>query len=132
MLAASLRWFSRFGLMAGALCASTVACSSADTTPGGSGSTGDAPYDYVPPGKADDYRSTTGQEYALLAIDSVTLSDADQQLSGAERAAAAEELVKLKFKALSFFIYEYMASKEHEDSNYGYGGFRSPVGPFHR
>ncbi len=126
MLAASVRWLSRFGLVSGALFASMVACSSADTTPAG-GTPGDAPYDYVPPGKADDYRSTTGQEYALLAIDSVTLSDADQLLTGAERLAAAEELVKLKFKALSFFIYEYMASKEHEDSNYGYGGFRTTV-----
>lgn len=104
----------------------SVGCSGADA-PEGSGAAGDAPYDFVPPGKADDYRSTTGREYALIALDAITLPDADLSLTGDERLRRAEELVKLRFKAISFFVYAYLASKSHDDANYAYGGFRTTV-----
>ena len=84
-------------------------------------------FEYVPDGKAEDYRSTTGLEYSLTAKDSVTLADADLALTGDERLRRAEELIGLRFKALSFFVYAYLADKEHEDPNYGYGGFRTTV-----
>ncbi|MEZ4220070.1 MAG: hypothetical protein R3B13_04005 [Polyangiaceae bacterium] len=105
----------------------TLAACSSDSAAPGSGGSGDAPFEYVPPGKADDYRSTQGSEYSLLALDSVTLEGADLALTGAERQARAEELVQLRFKALSFFIYAYVGAKSHEDSNYDYGGFRTTI-----
>lgn len=87
----------------------------------------DVLYEYVPAGKADDYRSTRGQEYSLLAIDSVTLSDADMALDPDARQARAEELVQLKFKAISYFLYAYLAQKSAKDSNFEYGGFHTTV-----
>jgi hypothetical protein len=103
-----------------------IGCS-ADAGSPGSGSGDDTVFEYVPDGKADDYRSTTGLEYALSAADSIKLADADLALTGDERQRRAEELVGLRFKALSFFLFEYLADKEHEDPNYGYGGFRTTI-----
>ena len=103
-----------------------VGCSSAEGTPSSS-SPGDEPFDYVPPGKADDYRSTTGLEYSLTAADTITLPAADMALTGQERLDRARELVKLRFKALSFFVYQYLAQKSRDDKNYGYGGFRTTI-----
>src|SRR5262245_6084135 len=116
-------WF-RFGQVSlAATLALAAGCSSESSSP--SESTGDSPYEYVPEGKADDYRSTTGLEYSLIAKDSVTFAEADLALSGGERDERAKELVGLRFKALSFFIYEYLASKEEEDPNHDYGCVRT-------
>lgn len=110
---------------AAALVVGAIPACSADTA--GPGGPADEVYEYVPEGKADDYRSTTGLEYSLTAKDSVSLTDADLALTGDERTERAEELVQLRFKALSFFVFAYLADKEHEDPNYGYGGFRTTV-----
>ncbi len=113
-------------LFASGLALGAGACSASDDPAPGSAA-GDSPFQYVPPGKADDYRSTKGSEYSLIALDSITLSTDDMALTGAERQARAEELVQLRFKALSFFIYAYLGAKSRSDSNYGYGGFRTTV-----
>ena len=84
-------------------------------------------FEVVPEGKADDYRSTTGREYALLGFDTVVFDEADLALEGDARTARAEELVTLRFKALSFFLYAYLAQKSRDDKNFGYGGFRTTV-----
>ncbi len=113
-------------LFASGLALGAGACSASDDPAPGSAA-GDSPFQYVPPGKADDYRSTKGSEYSLIALDSITLSTDDMALTGAERQARAEEMVQLRFKALSFFIYAYLGAKSRSDSNYGYGGFRTTV-----
>lgn len=118
--------FASYVFAAATLGLGVPACSSSDAAEPG-GAAGDSPYEYVPPGKADDYRSTQGSEYALIALDSVTLPSADLALTGPERQARAEELVQLRFKALSFFIYAYVGAKSRDDSNYEYGGFRTTI-----
>ena len=84
-------------------------------------------YEFVSDGKLDDYRSTTGQEYILTAIDTVTLDEADLELEGEARIARATELVELRFRALSYFLYAYLASKSSHDDNADYGGFRTTI-----
>ena len=84
-------------------------------------------YEYVPPGKADNYRSTTGLEFVLLAFDQIVLPSMYMNLTGVEREAKARELVALRFKALSYFIYAYVASKSSHDENADYGGFRASI-----
>lgn len=116
-----MRWISAVFLAA----ACVAACSAESGGPGAPGD--DTVWEYVPEGKADDYRSTTGLEYSLTAKDSVTLEGTDLELTGEARLRRAEELVALRFKALSFFVFAYLADKEHEDPNYGYGGFRTTV-----
>ncbi|MBI3204553.1 MAG: hypothetical protein HYZ29_23660 [Myxococcales bacterium] len=118
--------FIKLGLISCSLGLVAVAGCAAESDPAPPGSD-DEVYEYVPEGKADDYRSTTGLEYSLTAKDSVTLLDADLALTGDERLRRAEELIGLRFKALSFFVFAYLADKEHEDPNYGYGGFRTTV-----
>ena len=116
----------KLGLVSCSLALAAAAGCAADSDPAAPGSD-DEVFEYVPDGKADDYRSTTGLEYSLTAKDSVTLADADLALTGDERLRRAEELIGLRFKALSFFVFAYLADKEHEDPNYGYGGFRTTV-----
>ncbi len=88
---------------------------------------GDEPLEYVPEGKADDYRSTQGKEYALVAKDSVVLGEEELTLEGEARLARAKELVELRFKAISYFAYEYLAGKGRSDANFTYGNFRTTV-----
>jgi hypothetical protein len=98
-----------------------------DAASGEDGLLDDEPLIYVPEGKADDYRSTTGQEYALVALDTITLTGSDLALTGDARTARAEELMALRFKAISFFAYEYLAGKSSHDANFNYGNFRTTV-----
>lgn len=87
----------------------------------------EAPLEYVPEGKADDYRSTTGKEYALLARDTIVLEGDELLLEGEARTARVQELVELRFKAISFFAYEYLAGKSRSDANFTYGNFRTTI-----
>jgi len=124
-------WYSapaiRLGLVFVAASALLAGCSADSGAGAGSNGADDAVFEYVPEGKADDYRSTTGLEYSLTAVDSVTLAEGDLALVGEARLRRAEELVALRFKALSFFLYAYLADKEHDDPNHDYGGFRTTV-----
>ncbi|MDX9720631.1 MAG: hypothetical protein RBU37_07780 [Myxococcota bacterium] len=87
----------------------------------------DQPLVAVPDGKADDYRSTTGKEYSLMAVDVVRLSVADAALTGAERDARVEELIGMRNKAIAFFVYAYLAGKSSHDSNAEYGDFKTTI-----
>ena len=85
-------------------------------------------YEYVPQGKADNYRSTEGREYLLTGTDTIDLSaEEDAQLTGEEREERVQELVEYKFKALSYFLYAYLADKSSHDENADYGGFRTTI-----
>ena len=88
---------------------------------------GDEPLIYVPEGKADDYRSTKGKEYAMVALDTVVLTGSDLELEGAARNERARELIELRFKAVSYFAYEYLAGKSRDAENFEYGNFRTTV-----
>lgn len=103
----------------------SLACGEDSQPPADGGA--DAIFDYVSPGKADDYRSTMGREYLLVGTDTVSLSGADADLEGDELDARVRELVEAKFKAQSFFVYAYLASKSSHDDNYAYGGFRTTI-----
>ena len=120
-----MSWTIAMALALGAL----SACSDdgGASTEGAANTDDDAPYEYVAPGKADDYRSSTGREYALVGLDTVRLSMADAELVGEERDARVKELVELRFKALSYFLYAYLAQKSRDDDNFEYGNFRTTI-----
>lgn len=84
-------------------------------------------FELISEGKLDDYRSTTGQEYVLTALDSVAFEAEDMDLEGEARMERAQELVSLRFRALSYFLYAYLASKSSHDDNADYGGFRTTI-----
>lgn len=88
---------------------------------------GEGVYEYVPAGKLDNYRSTSGREYRFVGLDTITLTGEDAELEGEGRSERVDELVDLKFKAISYFMYAYLADKSSDDDNYGYGGFRTTV-----
>lgn len=122
----SLRAPSLLLLLSVLLVLSPVGCAE-DADPQGEDALDDEPLVYVPEGKADDYRSTTGREYALVALDTVRLSGDDLSLTGDARTARAEALMALRFKAISFFAYEYLAGKSRTDANFAYGNFRTTI-----
>lgn len=119
-----MRWTKLVSVLA--IVAMAAACGQT-MDDGGTSSDGNEVYEYVPPGKMDNYRSTTGREYLMTGTDSVTLPEEDADLEGDARRERVEELVEYKFKAVSYFLYAYMADKSRDDDNYGYGGFRTTV-----
>lgn len=84
-------------------------------------------YEYVPQSKADNYRTNRGREYLLTGTDTVTLTGEATELEGEARQERAKELISGKFKALSYFLYAYLAAKSHDDENSDYGDFRTTI-----
>ncbi len=87
--------------------------------------------DIVPPGKADDYFSTAGQEYTVEGIVGAQIDD-----SCLERTAdspdpqrrCAEEIVSLKNFAIAWFLNTYIIDK-HDSPNEEWGGFTGMTRP---
>jgi len=78
---------------------------------------------FVDDGKADDFFSTSAQEYLLEGTSTVVLDAAMASRPAAERLEAAKQLVGLKQIAIAWFITQYLVDKEHEDANADFGGF---------
>src|SRR5438874_9596245 len=98
-------------------CSALTACSSVDQP--------DDDYAVVPDGKEDSYRSPTALEFSAKADATVTLPDSARGLPDADRLAQAQDLVSAKLVQLGWFLNLYVADKETEDANKGYGGFHA-------
>lgn len=73
--------------------------------------------------KADNYLSSSAQEYVLEGKTSVTLDPALATAPEAERLAAARTLIGEKQIAIAWFVTQYLVDKEDEDPNKDFGGF---------
>jgi len=82
-------------------------------------------YEVVPDGKEDNYRSPTAQEFSAKADATVVLDAADATLGDADRLSKAQELVSAKLVQIGWFLNLWVADKESEDANKGYGGFHA-------
>ncbi len=109
----------RPALLAAVLATALSACASTDT-PSDSDD-----YEVVPDGKEDNYRSPTALELSAKADATVTLPESARTASDAERLAQATELVSAKLLQIGWFLNLYVADKEPEDANKGYGGFHA-------
>lgn len=70
-----------------------------------------------------DFYSESAREYFVSGASTVTL---EPELAGATedaKLARAKELVPLKNVAISWFLNQYIADKEHDQTNRNYGGF---------
>src|ERR1041385_5647637 len=85
----------------------------------------DDDYEIVPDGKEDNFRSPTALEFSAKADATVKLADSASTLSDAERLAQAQDLVSAKLLQIGWFLNLYVADKEDEDANKGYGGFHA-------
>ena len=72
-----------------------------------------------------DYYSASAKEYFVTGTSTVTLESSMAQASEAEKENRAKELVALKSVAISWFLNQYLATKEDEDTNKNYGGFHA-------
>jgi hypothetical protein len=88
---------------------------------------GDDPEDLllVPEGKEDSYRAPSTREFLATAEARVALDATLSGASDAERLAKAKELVSAKLLQIGWFLNLYVADKEDEDANRGYGGFNA-------
>jgi hypothetical protein len=81
----------------------------------------------VPEGKEDNFYSSSAREYFVSGKSTVTLEAEWADKSDAEKLGRAKELVQLKNLAISWFLNQYLITKEHDSANLGYGGFGSLV-----
>lgn len=77
---------------------------------------------FVDDGKADDFFSTSAQEYILAGSTTVTLDASMATKPTAERLAAAKKLISQKHIALAWFVTQYLVDKEHDAANAEFGG----------
>jgi hypothetical protein len=109
--------------------AALVACSSDSSDPATSPGGGTA--SVVPPGKADDFFSTHGQEYTVTgrtrgAIESTCLSASADSPDPAK--ACALQAIGLKNFAIAWFLNQYMIDKQ-DAPNQDWGGFTAMTRP---
>ena len=78
---------------------------------------------FVDDSKADDFYSTSAQEYLLEGKSTVVLDASYAGKSDAERLAAAQKLIDLKQIAIAWFVTQYLDDKEDGDANKAFGGF---------
>ena len=77
----------------------------------------------VYPGKADDYLSPTSREWSLTGAGNFTLDDTSRALASEQKQVLAEELLGYRFKAIAYFVNEYITDKTKKAENDGYGEF---------
>jgi hypothetical protein len=70
-----------------------------------------------------DFYSDSAREYFVSGTSTVTLEPELATASEDAKLARAKELVPLKNVAISWFLNQYIAEKEHDQANRNYGGF---------
>jgi hypothetical protein len=85
----------------------------------------DDDWSVVPPGKEDNFRSSTAQEFLATATAQVKLDAGDAMLDDASRLDKAKELVSAKLLQIGWFLNLWVADKEPEDANKNYGGYHA-------
>lgn len=93
---------------------STLACAEGGT---------EEPAEIVPEGKEDNFLSRSAQEYLVEGQVTITLDEADAALSDDAKLAKVKRLVPFKQVVVAWFLNAWIAPKDAEDKNYGYGGF---------
>lgn len=79
----------------------------------------------VEPGKEDNFRSESAQEYLLTGTTTVTLEPEWADASEAEREARARALLPYRQTVIAWFLNAYMVEKSHDSANKDYGGFKA-------
>lgn len=79
----------------------------------------------VPPGKMDDFYSSSAQEYYIEGVVPISLDAQWTDASDEERAAEAARLAPLKQVMIAWFLNTYVIDKSEHNSNESYGGFHA-------
>lgn len=77
----------------------------------------------VPAGKEDNFLSRSAQEYLVEGRSYVELDAADAALPEQDQLARVKRLVPFKQVVVAWFLNAWLAPKDKDDKNYGYGGF---------
>lgn len=78
---------------------------------------------FVSPGKEDNFLASSAQEYLVSGRVFLDLDAADAGLSDSARLAKVKRLIPFKQVVVSWFLNAWLAPKDKDDKNYGYGGF---------
>jgi|GEM_PF-311229 len=79
----------------------------------------------VPPGKEDNFLSNTAQEYMVEGLSTVTIEASLASAPDDQKLGRVRELIALKQIVIGWFLNQYIATKEGEESNASYGGFNA-------
>jgi len=112
------------------LLAALGGCSSSGDE-GGGGANTDSTGSIVPPGKADNYYSTKGQEYTVTGSTSATIDSeclARHASAPDAQKACALESITLKNFSIAWFLNQYVIAK-HDAPNEDWGGFTAMTRP---
>lgn len=105
------------------LCSIVIACGAAPL-----GCASEAPEEppvVVPEGKEDNFLSRTAQEYLVEGVTSIVLDEADAALPEADKLALVKRLIPFKQVVVAWFLNAWIAPKDKDDKNFGYGGFNA-------
>jgi len=89
--------------------------------------TTEEPLAVVPEGKEDNFLSRSAQEYLVEGTAKIVLDEADAGLSDADKLAKVKRLLPYKQVVVAWFLNAWIAPKDKEDKNFGYGGFNALV-----
>ena len=106
-------------LAAPALIALAPACDDSATTPEAESPT------LVEVGKADNFLSTSAQEYWIDGTDRVTLDASWASRSEAEQLAEVKRLIPYRQVLIGWFLNRYMVDKDEKEPDASYGGFKA-------
>jgi len=79
----------------------------------------------VPEGKEDNFLSRSAQEYLVEGKTQVVLDEADATLPDADKLEKVKRLIAFKQVVVAWFLNAWIAPKDKEDKNFGYGGFNA-------
>ena len=79
----------------------------------------------VPEGKEDNFLAKSAQEYLVEGETRIVLDAADASLSEADKLLKVKRLIPFKHVVVSWFLNAWLAPKDKDDKNFGYGGFSS-------
>jgi hypothetical protein len=109
--------------MAAAVATTAAACDDGSAT--SSAPADDGVLQVVPPGKEDNFYSTSAQEYLLSGTTRVQIESQYLNRSADERLARAKALVPFRQTVIGWFLSQYLNDKESEEANAQYGGFKT-------
>jgi hypothetical protein len=103
----------------------SASCSSGSSSPVAQVPTDPDDYEIIEDGKEDNYRSPTAMEFSATGNLQVVLDENMATASDADRLEAAKDLVSARLLQVGWFLNLWVADKEPEDANRGYGGFHA-------
>jgi hypothetical protein len=77
----------------------------------------------VQPGKEDNFLSLTAGEYQVEGVTTVTVETDLATATEEQKLARVRQLIPLKQVVIGWFLNQYLAAKESDAANAGYGGF---------